>query len=206
LTTTAIRSHQRWNREFTPTTMVAEEELEHMWRRLNYRHFKGKLPAPKLAVYPPYRDDALATFAGYTDGFAVIDIDPAIVNGTAAIVASASREGRRRLIEDVLLHEAVHCAVYRTGRWDQQAAHTGAFEVLAASIGNQLGLPRSHDPGGWPGNVRPADYYAGAVRPHNAHAGTAPSKAVAPSTAALVASINATTEQIRRLFPPVTSR
>jgi hypothetical protein len=193
--------------------MVAEEELEHMWRRLNYRHFKGKLPAPKLAVYPPYRDDALATFAGYTDGFAVIDIDPAIVNGTAAIVASASREGRRRLIEDVLLHEAVHCAVYRTGRWDQQAAHTGAFEVLAASIGNQLGLPRSHDPGGWPGNVRPADYYAGAVRPHNAHAGcnrapTKPTtaKALAPNTTALIASINTTIEQIRRLLPPVGSR
>lgn len=194
--TATVSHHRRWNRHFSPSAIPAEQELEHMWKRLNHLHFKGKLPTPKLAVYPPCEDDAGASFVFYPDGFAIVDIDPAIINGTHPDVASLSSDGRRRVIADLLLHEAVHVAVYKTGRWNQQETHAGAFAILAGGISQQLGLPRSRDLHAWPGNVRPAGYYLGANAIPTPLPCSRPRQRPASRTDELIAAIDATTAQI----------
>lgn len=146
------------NGQWTRGTAPAEGRAVDLWQRLSNRHFGGRLyRAPTIQFTPPPGEHAYGSFIAHDDGHTEIVLDPRLL--------TAPREGRWRLIEDTLLHEAVHCAVHRARRWDANDSHSGAFAVLTSHISDQLGIPRTRDTWAWPNNVRPDGYYLGAFRP-----------------------------------------
>jgi len=92
---------------------------------------------------------------------------------------SRNAEGRRRFVEDILLHEMIHQWTQEVTRQGDEhySGHGPAFSAKANEIGVKLGLPdvgktcKARDrkneepsPSYWPSNVRPDGYYQGAVQ------------------------------------------
>ncbi|MCA1673763.1 MAG: hypothetical protein LC799_16695 [Actinobacteria bacterium] len=145
------------NGQWTRGTAAAECRAADLWQRLSNRHFGGRLyRAPTIQFVPPPGEHTYGAFIAHDDGHTEITLDPRLLTGGRGdIDGCAPPEGRWRLIEDTLLHEAVHCAVHRARRWDDNDSHSGAFAILANHISDQLGLPRTRDTWAWPNNVRP---------------------------------------------------
>jgi hypothetical protein len=88
---------------------------------------------------------------------------------------SGDAEGIARFIEDILLHEMIHQEQQEVTGFTEAADHGHGphFRDRCNAIGERLGLPpvksRRERPAcqHWPHNVRPKDYYRGAVM--NAH-------------------------------------
>lgn len=146
----------------------------------NTAYFGGQLFEPYLMLLEPksaraYGDTSRVSGFG---GQLQIRVRPAILRGNKRFRPEPEfAEGRARFAADVLLHELVH-------QWQTEAigddegsyhGHGPRFRDKANEIGALLGLPpvrtakaRGKDKAlpscaQWPHNVRPADYYLGAV-------------------------------------------
>lgn len=155
--------------------------LYERWHEYNERFFTGQLVVPYILLAEPKMPSALGDCAPVS-GFGArsqIRIRPSIVFGGHPLVRSgaAFAEGRLRFAADVLLHEMVHQYHQEvTGvTEDSYSGHGPAFRDECNRIGALLGLPpvrtckaRGRDRdlpscSHWPHNVRPPDYYLGAV-------------------------------------------
>jgi len=163
-----------WHREHLTALYAA-------WHTYNTSYFAGAMTPPYLLLAEPktprfYGDTSPAT------GFGAklqIRIRPSLVQGTHPHLLHGSQApaGRQRFVDDILLHETIHqyqmeiLGVYEASYdW-----HGPTFRDNANRIGTVLGLPPvrvSKVPkkewgtpscAQWPYNVRPADYYQGAV-------------------------------------------
>src|SRR5205823_499670 len=118
---------------------------------------------------------------GSFGGTCEIRIRPSLLTGEHPQVASgpAHREGRMRLVLDVLLHESIHQYAYEVSGQTEDSfhGHGPRFAEHCNRIGESLGLPpvrqakrRGADKdlpscAQWPHNVRPREWYRGAWVP-----------------------------------------
>jgi hypothetical protein len=170
-----------WHREHLTALYTA-------WHTYNTSYFEGQMTPPYLLLAEPvtprvYGDTSPAS------GFGAklqIRIRPSLVRGThphlrQGLMDHATRArcaiGRQRFVDDILLHETIHQYHMEViGRHeDSYDGHGPSFRDCANRIGATLGLPpvraskvpkKERDKPScaqWPHNVRPADYYQGAV-------------------------------------------
>ena len=171
-----------WHREHLTALYAA-------WHTYNASYFAGAMTPPYLLLAEPvtprtYGDTSPAS------GFGAqlqIRIRPSLVRGTHPHVRQGlmdhdTRErcaiGRQRFVEDILLHETIHQYQMEILHADDASydGHGPTFRDSANRIGAILGLPPVRNSkvrkkemdkpscAQWPYNVRPADYYQGAVR------------------------------------------
>lgn len=155
------------------------------WHRYNEQFFEGKMTTPYILIAVPTSARAMGDCSLYSSfgGRSQIRIRPTVLNGKADCVRSGDEfiEGRIRIGSDILLHEMVH-------QWQQEITHNteyafrghgNGFRDKCNEIGVILGLPpvrnekkRGKDKDlpsctGWPHNVRPTEYYLGALIPNS---------------------------------------
>jgi hypothetical protein len=150
------------------------------WEEWTERFFAGAMQPPYVMLLEPSNPRRFADCSRISGfgGRSQIRIRPSLVRGTYLLRPGAAyAAGRRRFVEDVLLHEMVH-------QWQQEISHQTddgyhghgpAFRDRANAIGRDLGFPlvRTSKRRGpdrdlpscaqWPHNVRPEAYYLGAV-------------------------------------------
>lgn len=159
------------------------EHLGHLyseWARFNATYFAGSLVPPYILLTATSHPRAAGDCGPHSSfgGKLQIRIRETLVNGKHKIVRAGDEfaEGRRRIVEDVLLHEAIHQWQMETlGHADDgYRGHGPTFRDKCNEIGAALGLlpvrmakKRGADRdlpscAQWPHNVRPLDYYLGA--------------------------------------------
>ena len=149
------------------------------WRK---RFFPELAVAPYLLIAQPPNPRADACYCIVTSfgGISEVRIRPSIVEGKHRTVRPGPEfaEGRFRYVLDLVLHECVHLYNDEVKKIPEDGyhGHGPAFRDLCNAIGEQLGLGPvrcgkkrgvdSHlaSAAQWPVNVRPHDYYLGAVR------------------------------------------
>jgi hypothetical protein len=157
------------------------------WGTYNQRYFDGVLEVPYIALSEPcapqvYGDCSPVSGFG---GKSQIRIRPSLLVGTHPDVVAGSRaaEGRYRFVTDVLLHETIHQYHQEISRKTDGSyhGHGPVFRDHCNCIGALLGLPsvrtckkRGADKdlpscSQWPHNVRPHDYYLGALASRQRH-------------------------------------
>jgi hypothetical protein len=147
----------------------------------NAAYFDGRLTVPYLVLLEPGSPRRLGDTSSISGwgGKLQIRLRPSLLDGTYPHLQAGAEfaEGRFRYVADVLLHEMVHhFHMEITGaREESFHGHGPAFRDECNRIGAALGLPpvRSGKKRGpdkdlpscqqWPHNVRPPDYYLGAV-------------------------------------------
>ena len=152
------------------------------WHRYNACYFAGHMTPPYLLLAEPitprtYGDTSPAS------GFGAklqIRIRPSLLRGTHPhVVPGHDPRGLQRFVADILLHETIHQYQFEVVQKDEASydGHGPLFRDSANTISSILGLPpvraskvpkkERHLPScaHWPHNVRPADYYGGAIRP-----------------------------------------
>jgi hypothetical protein len=170
-----------WHREHLTALYAA-------WHAYNTRYFEAKMTPPYLLLAEPvtprvYGDTSPAS------GFGAklqIRIRPSLLRGThphlrQGLMDHAERlrcvAGRQLFVEDILLHETIHQYQMEVIQKDEASYdwHGPTFRDSANKIGTVLGLPpvraskvpkKERDKPScaqWPHNVRPADYYQGAI-------------------------------------------
>ena len=151
------------------------------WAVYNETYFGGALVPPYILLAPTKNPRALGDCGPHSSfgGKLQIRIRETLVTGAHKLLRAGNEhaEGRRRFVEDVLLHEAVHQWQMETlGHADDSyRGHGPTFRDKCNEIGRALGLPavriaknRGADRdlpscAQWPTNVRPQDYYLGAL-------------------------------------------
>ena len=165
-----------WHREYLTALYAA-------WHAYNQRYFQGGMTPPYLLLAEPltprfYGDTSPAT------GFGArlqIRLRPSLLRGTHPVMARGSQDpcGIQRFVQDVLLHETIHQYQLEILQVPERSydGHGPLFRDTANTIGAHLGLPpvraskvRARERtlpscAQWPHNVRPADYYCGAIQP-----------------------------------------
>ncbi len=156
------------------------KHLYRLWDDWNREYFRGRLLTPHILLAEPRSPRALGDHARLTSWGSKnqIRIRPSLYDGTHPAVSAGEtfREGRARLIADVLLHETIH--QYHdeiTGHAERSYhGHGPAFRDECNRIGAILGLPpvRTAKARGagkslpscaqWPLSVRAANFYGGA--------------------------------------------
>ena len=152
------------------------------WHRYNACYFAGGMTPPYLLLAEPitpqtYGDTSPASGFG---ALLQIRIRPSLLRGTHPHLVQGSQdpEGRQRFVEDILLHETLHQYQFEMLHKSEASydGHGPLFRDTANTISALLGLPPvraskvakklRHLPSCayWPHNVRPADYYGGAIR------------------------------------------
>lgn len=164
-----------WHREHLGRLFVR-------WRTWNGEHFESRLEPPYLLLAEPGFSRAYGA-CGELSGFggrSQIRIRPSLVIGSHPHVEPGERfaEGRRRFVDDVLLHEMIHQWQFEV-LGDAEPAYHGhgpIFRDVANMIGGVLGLSAVRDCkrrgtganlpscSQWPHCVRPAGHYLGAYR------------------------------------------
>jgi hypothetical protein len=157
------------------------ERLYRHWGSINGGHFAGECIEPTLDLKEPKSTKLLglyATIGGHGQPGEIL-IRPSLVTGKHKLLREGDEfaEGRMRYVEDVLLHESVHQYCWEVLH-DIEPSYKGHGPVFAGEcnrIGEALGLaevrpakargPLKELPScaDWPHNVRPRDYYLGAV-------------------------------------------
>ncbi len=159
--------------------------MQHLWERWeewNEVFFGRAMTVPVLLINEPSNPRRLGD-CGPVSGFGCssqIRIRPSLLTGTHPAMRRGSRDptGRRRFVEDILLHEMVHQWQQEVdGRSDESYhGHGPAFGEKANEIAVKLRLPEcgytcktdrlkgKPSPSYWPANVRPDGYYLGVVR------------------------------------------
>jgi hypothetical protein len=190
--TPADREHRRGVRDYVlkdaePWHREHLGRLYNDWDTSNQRYFNGELEVPYILLSEPcapqvYGDcSSVSGFGGKSQ----IRIRPSLLVGTHPEVVAGSRaaEGRYRFVTDVLLHEMIHQYQQEiSGETDPSYhGHGPAFRDQCNCIGALLGLPsvrtckkRGADANlpscsQWPHNVRPHDYYLGALARRQRH-------------------------------------
>jgi hypothetical protein len=184
-----IPPHARRNRKAFREYVLAKAEAWHrehlghlylMHDEYNAAYFENKLAPPYLLFSPPKCTSAWGDYSTVSawGGVGQIRIRPSLVDGTHPLLKPGPEyaEGRRRFVEDVLLHEANHayqCEVLHEPE-DSYKGHGPHFAAVCNEIGAKLGLPpvrpaKARGPlrdlpscAQWPVCVRPDDYYLGA--------------------------------------------
>jgi hypothetical protein len=151
------------------------------WAKWNRRYYARRLVTPYLLLAEPSSPQALGDYSSLSGWgrHGQIRLRPSLLFGTNRLVRKGEQyaEGRFRFVEDVLLHESVH-------QWQHEAlgnleggyhGHGPLFAGMCNEIDARLGLPRvrpakrrGKDKGlpscaQWPHNLRPAEYYLGAL-------------------------------------------
>jgi len=171
-----------WHREHLTALYAA-------WHAYNAAYFAGQMTAPYLLLAEPITPRTYADTSPAT-GFGAqlqIRIRPSLLRGThphlrQGLQDAAERQrcavGRQRFVEDILLHETIHQYQMEVICKHEVSydGHGPTFRDTANLIGASLGLPpvraskapkkerdRLPSCAQWPHNVRPADYYQGAV-------------------------------------------
>lgn len=168
------------------------EHIQHLCRRwlaYNDEYFGGELVPTVLAFEEPGHTTCYGEYSSVSmfGGSGQIMIRPSLLAGTLQHFrkGNKNKEGMRRFTEQVLLHEMIH-------QWQHEVAgtppvehhnyggHGATFSAKANEIGGRLGFPpvrlrnkKSHsrdtadlpNPGEWPHNVCPQEYYLGAYVP-----------------------------------------
>jgi hypothetical protein len=152
------------------------------WEKWNEEYFGGKLVPPYLLLLQPRKPQALGDYCDVSGfgGRTQIRVRPSLISGTHPALRPGNEyaEGRRRFVEDVALHETIHQYAYEVLHEpeDSYKGHGPYFAGECNRIGAALGLPpvRPAKARGklaklpscaqWPHNVRPDDYYLGALQ------------------------------------------
>jgi hypothetical protein len=169
-----LEQAEPWHREHLTALYAA-------WHTYNASYFAGAMTPPYLLLAEPvtprfYGDTAPAAGFGAT---LQIRIRPSLARGTHPhlLRGSQSPQGRQRFVEDILLQETIHQYQMEILHVDEASydGHGPTFRDNANRIGAVLGLSsvrvskvskKDRDTPNcaqWPHNVRPADYYQGAV-------------------------------------------
>src|SRR5215208_5831422 len=160
-----------------------------LWEEWNDRFFEGILVPPLVQLAEPGQTHCYGDCSPYSGLAGIrsrIRLRPSILAGTLRDLKHGSRnkQGLRRFLEDVLLHEMIH-QWHRevTGQDDAgYGGHGPAFSQKANEIGTKLGLPpvgrtrkkRDHadkglqSPSQWPHYVRTGGFKLGAHGPSSA--------------------------------------
>jgi len=163
-----------WHREHLTTLYAA-------WHRYNACYYDDRMTPPYLLLAEPstpgrYGDTSSASGFG---ALLQIRLRPSLVSGAHPHMQHGSHdpEGIQRFVQDILLHETIHQYQMEILQVHEPAydEHGPTFRDTANTIGACLGLPpvrvskvrpaqRSQPScAQWPHNVRPTDYYCGAV-------------------------------------------
>src|SRR5215212_949713 len=170
-------------REYARSQEGYDARLYDLWEEWNEEFFEGRMVPSLIQLTDPgqtHRYGCCTTFSGLAGIRSAIKIRPSILAGTLRDLKHGSRnkQGLRRFLEDVLLHEMIH-QWHREVTGQDDASYSGhgpAFSAKANEIGARLGLPivrrtcKSRDgkepsPSQWPHDVRPDGYYLGAHVP-----------------------------------------
>jgi Domain of unknown function (DUF4326)/SprT-like family len=160
-----------------------DARLYDLWDEWNGEFFGGRMVPALVQITDPGQTQCYGSCAAYS-GLAgirsAIKIRRSILDGTLRDLRNGSRdkEGLRKFLEDVLLHEMIHQYHFEvTGEHDASwSGHGPAFSAMANEIGRKLGLPpvrrtckkrdgEEPSPSQWPHNVRRHEYYRGAHVP-----------------------------------------
>jgi hypothetical protein len=163
-----------WHREVL-------DRLYEFWVSINRDHFKGACVKPHILLAEPKTPRALGDHAPVSGWGSKnqIRIRPTLIDGEHKDLKPGPQfaEGRMRFVEDLVLHESVH-QYCEEALHDDEKSYKGHGPIFAGQcnrIGEALGLPpvRPAKARGklkdlpscaqWPQNVRPADYYLGAL-------------------------------------------
>jgi SprT-like family len=151
-----------------------------LWQDWNARHYESVMVPPIIVLNEPGTPQLYGS-CGPVSGWGAkseIRIRPSLLRGTHPHLQAGERfePGRRRFVDDVLLHEMIH-------QWQQEISglrdeayhgHGPAFRDVCNRIGAELGVPPvrtckqrgadAHLPScsQWPHNVRPPEHYQGA--------------------------------------------
>jgi len=154
--------------------------LYEMWDRFNTDFFRGELKTPYLVLGTPGLAKALATHNHISNwgGTTQLTFRLGLFDGERYLLQDeAHEEGRKRYWADVLLHEMVH-QFHNEVTLERERSYKGHgphFADTCNEIGSDLGLDEVRPAKArgkekekpscayWPLNVRPADYYQGAV-------------------------------------------
>jgi hypothetical protein len=164
-----------WHREQLTALYAA-------WHTYNACYFQGAMTPSYILLAEPltpqrYGDTARAT------GFGArlqIRLRPSLARGTHPDMQHGTQDGQgiQRVVQDILLHETIHQYQLEILGTDERSydGHGPLFRDTANAIGEPLGLPPVRASkvraaqrtlpscAQWPHNVRPADYYCGALR------------------------------------------
>jgi hypothetical protein len=169
-----LEQAEPWHREHLTALYTA-------WHRYNADYFEDRMTPPYILLAEPITPRTFGDTSAAT-GFGAklqIRIRPSLVRGTHTMMERGSHDphGIERFVSDVLLHETIHQYQYEILQKDEASydGHGPLFRDTANTIGTLLGLPPvraskvrkaqrelpscAH----WPHNVRPVDYYCGAV-------------------------------------------
>jgi hypothetical protein len=189
-TPTVPESHRRHRQDFKAFVEQETDAWQHsadakrlyaLFDEWNTAYFDTRLTVPYLVLLEPGSPRRLGDTSSVSGwgGKLQIRLRPSLLNGTYPTLRSGEEfaEGRFRYVADVLLHEMIHHDHMEiTGEREESFhGHGPAFRDDCNRIGATLGLSavRSAKKRGpdkdlpscaqWPHNVRPLDYYLGAV-------------------------------------------
>jgi hypothetical protein len=156
--------------------------LYEAWHTYNRRYFEGKMTPPYIllsetGIPRAYGDTSPATGFG---AHLQIRLRPSLLRGTHPHIQKGNHDrcGVERFVQDILLHETIHQYQIEVLKKNEASydGHGPLFRDSANKIGAALGLPpvrpskvpkkerKLPSCAQWPHNVRPDDYYCGAIR------------------------------------------
>jgi len=156
---------------------AALTQLYALGQDYNDRHFAGQLVPPYVLLAEPSSPRAIGDWSRVSGSglLSQIRIRPSILTGKHRAVREGDEyaDGRFLYAADILLHEMIHqWHTEVTGQTEASMhGHGPAFRDMCNQIGRQLELSpvgtkrQKHLPAcnQWPHNVRPPDYYLGAL-------------------------------------------
>jgi hypothetical protein len=163
-----------WHREML-------DRLYTFWDSANRDYFENACVKPHILLNEPKVPQALGDHANVSGWGSrnQIRLRPSLITGQHKLLKPGDEyaEGRMRFVEDVLLHESVHqyCDEVLHTPETSYKGHGPTFAGECNRIGERLGLPPVRPAkargklkelpscASWPHNVRPADYYLGAL-------------------------------------------
>ena len=164
----------------SPWHQAALKELDEHWVSINGDDFEGACEKPYIMLAEPKTPGVLGDYSKVSGwgGRGQIRIRESLVKGKHKMVRDGDefKEGRMRLVKDVLLHLSV-CQYCDEMMHHEEISYKGNGPVFTAEcnrIGEALGLPavgiakKDRRPLGvescadWPWKVRDPDYYLGA--------------------------------------------
>jgi hypothetical protein len=156
--------------------------LERWWVEFNEAHFDGRLVQPYIELNNPSNPKPIGQYSSITGfgGKSGICIRPSVLHGTHPMVRPGDKfvPGRLLIVQDILLHEMIHQWAHEKLEQPEPKydGHGPVFARECNRIGEALSLGKvrqsKHKPkknpempscAQWPHNVRPDDYYLGAL-------------------------------------------
>jgi len=137
------------------------ERLQEVAKQLNERYFRGCLAVPEVRVGELPQAARFGCYTRTLGGDPVVLVSAKVLTGydRRTLPGTAHAEHRRRLVEDVLLHELVHVATDQA-RLDEHG-HGWMWWRCVRELSLRVGLPYPSEEEAfrWPLAVRPRGYY-----------------------------------------------